>query len=308
MPTPLSTAAGSVLPLGVLAALGFLLLRARPRLAPTTLITAWWWMGAVWLLWSLTAGSLATGLPSREMTAQLLYWTGIVALCPGIAVLGAKRPGSRVWNGFILVPLVLVLGWPAVTVWRLDGPRFFAAEIPVVVGLLLVLVMGTGNYLGTRFGGATFVYGLAVVALIAPATVLFPRSASTTTPLVPFLIATLLLGVAGVLVWRAARSVSTTHRGTARLWADFREAFGIVWSKRLQDRLNQEAARENWTAFVGPAGLEWPPEAAPDPEKRLRIERRFEHHLMWLLRRFVDRSWVDVRMDVVLREEVAEMA
>lgn len=308
MPTPLLTAAGSVLPLGVLAALGFLLLRARPRLAPTTLITAWWWMGAVWLLWSLTAGSLAAGLPSREMTAQLLYWTGIVALCPGIAVLGAKRPGSRVWNGFILVPLVLVLGWPAVTVWRLDGPRFFAAEIPVVVGLLLVLVMGTGNYLGTRFGGATFAYGLAVVALIAPATVLFPRSASTTTPLVPFLLATLLLGVAGVLAWRAARSVSTTHRGTARLWADFREAFGIVWSKRLQDRLNQEAARENWTAFVGPAGLEWPPEAAPDPEERLRIERRFEHHLLWLLRRFVDRSWVDVRMDVVLGEEVAETA
>ena len=302
MPLPVLTAAGPVLALGVLSGLGFLLLQARSRLAPTTLLTAWWWMAAVWLLWGLTAVWLTAGSPSREMTAQLLYWTGIVALCPGIAVLGAKRPGSRVWNLFILIPLLLVLGWPAVTVWRLDGPRLFAAEIPVLVGLLLVLVMGTGNYLGTRFGGAALAYGLAVVALIAPATVLFAKAGgkpSIATPYAVFLLATTFLGLSGLLAWRAVRRPPMCERGTARLWADFREAFGIVWSRRLQDRLNQEGSRENWTAVVGPLGLEWPPETTPDADQRLRVDRRFEHHLHWLLRRFVDRIWIEDRTDVV---------
>jgi len=296
------TAAGSILSFLVLSGLGVLLLRARRRLAATTLATAWWWMAAVWSLWSLTAGWLLVGTPSRETAAQLLYWTGIVSLCPGIAVLGAKRPGSRVWNLFILIPLLLVLGWPAVTVWRLDGPRLFAAEIPVLAGLGLVLVMGTGNYLGTRYGMAALCYGLAVLAVIAPVTVLFPAQKraeeAAATPQGIFLLATVLLGVSGTLAWRAARTPPGGTRGTTRLWSDFREAFGVVWGKRLQDRLNQEAVRENWGGVVGFAGLEWPEASVATAEDRLQVEKRFEHHLLWLLRRFVDRSWIDERTDL----------
>lgn len=271
---------------------GCVLLAARTRLAPTTLFVAWGWMTAAWGLWVITAGLMATMPLSDAVRVQLWYWTAITALCPGIAVLGAKRPGSGVWTIFILVPLLFVLGWPALTVWRADGPRMFAVETPVVVGLILVLVMGTGNYLGTRFGWAAFVYALAVVALVTPVAAQAPAWADRRwwgVPL-PFTIASSLLAIASLLASR--RIIPAPENGTTdSLWNAFREAFGVVWSRRLQERLNLEAARERWRARVGPFGLEWSENVGLDD--RLRTEQRFLHHLRWLLRRFVDDDWID---------------
>ena len=291
---------GLVASLAVLAGLAWLLATARRGLRFTTLQTAWWWMVGGCTLWAATACVVLPGRSGPEIQAQCLYWTGIASLCPGIAVLGAKRPGSRVWNLFIVVPLVLVLGWPAVTVWRADGPRLFTAEWPVLGGLLLVLIMGTGNYLGTRFAGAAALYAAAVVALVAPASVAMTRIwadlAGTTTWI--FLTATLLLGGAGWLAWRAASASrsGSDETGTARLWNDYRETFGIVWGTRLRERLLQEASREKWpgNALPGVEGLEFPEGASG--EDREKAEARYRHHLLWLLRRFVDPEWIERRM------------
>lgn len=291
---------GLTFSLGVLAGLTWLLASARRGLSVTTLQAAWWWMLGVGALWTASALIVFVDGSSPEIQAQSLYWTGIVALCPGIAVLGARRPGSRVWNFFIVVPLVLVLGWPAVTVWRADGPRLFTAEWPVLGGLLLVLVMGTGNYLGTRFAAAAALYAASIVALVAPASVAMSRSGSDLIGATRwmFATATLLIGGAGWLSFRANRT-DGPPRGveteTARLWNDFRETFGIVWGTRLRERLQQEADREKWpaNAFPGSEGLEFPGEASD--EDRAKSEARYRHHLLWLLRRFVDPEWIDER-------------
>ena len=282
-----------------LAALAWLLALARRGMRRTTLQTAWWWMAGVCALWGMTAAVVLSDRSSPEIQSQSLYWTAIAALCPGVAILGAKRPGSRVWNLFIVVPLVLVLGWPAVTVWRADGPRLFTAEWPVLGGLLLVLVMGTGNYLGTRFAGAAALYSAAIVLLVAPASVAMTRSRADLAGVTRwmFLAATGLLAAAGWLAWRASRAWPADRTtGTARLWNDFRETFGIVWGTRLRERLLHEAAREKWpgNAIPGIEGLEFAEGATA--EDRQQAEARYRHHLLWLLRRFVDPAWIEERL------------
>ena len=104
--------------------------------------------------WSLSAFCFADRPVVHD---QLWYWTAVVSLVPPIAVLGAKRPGSEAWNFFVLVPLVLVLGWPALTVWTAAGPGALRVETPVLIGFVLVLVMGCGNYIATSTleGGET---------------------------------------------------------------------------------------------------------------------------------------------------------
>lgn len=287
-------------PLGILLLAGTLvpgaiLVAARPALRQTTLLTAWNWMLAAWLLWAATAVALAQPTTSPEARSQWLYATAVLSLCPGIAVLGAKRPGSGVWALFILVPLVFVLGWPALTVWRWDGPRLLAVETPVLVGFGLVLVMGTGNYLGTRFGLAAALYAAAVVLLVLPVAAHGPAWFRSTWMGVPaaVLAAVPLFLAASLAAWRCAVGAAATDP-LDDLWGEFRDRFGIVWSRRLQERLQQEALREGWSAQVGPFGLEWA--EAVTAEQRARTRERFEHHLRWLLRRFVEDSWIDARL------------
>lgn len=285
-------------PLGILLLVGTLipgavLLAGRPAVRQTTLLTAWNWMLAAWLLWVATAIALARPATSPEARAQWLYTTAVVSLCPGIAVLGAKRPGSGVWALFILVPLVFVLGWPALTVWRFDGPRLLAVETPVLVGFGLVLVMGTGNYLGTRFGLAAALYAAAVVLLVLPVAAHGPAWFRATWGGVPrtVLAAVPLFLGAGLAAWRCS-SGAVAADPLDGLWGEFRDRFGIVWSRRLQERLQQEAVREGWPARVGPLGLEWA--EGITREQQVRTRERFEHHLRWLLRRFVEEQGIDV--------------
>ena len=292
-------------PLGILLLLGTLipgavLVAARPALRQTTLLTAWNWMLAAWLLWVASAVVLARPTTSPEARAQWLYATAVISLCPGIAVLGAKRPGSGVWTLFILVPLVFVLGWPALTVWRWDGPRLLAVETPVLVGFGLVLVMGTGNYLGTRFGLGAALYAAAVVLLVLPVAAHGPPWFRSTWGSVPgTVLAAIPLFFGASLSARRCASGAAAADPLDRLWGEFRDRFGIVWSRRLQERLQQEARREGWPAQVGPFGLEWAEGITSD--QRSRTRERFEHHLRWLLRRFVEEprieAWLSGRAD-----------
>lgn len=288
--TPLGTLllAGTLIP-------GVVLATARPGLRQTTLLTAWYWMLAAWLLWVASAVALARATTSPEARAQWLYVTAVVSLCPGIAVLGAKRPGSGVWALFILVPLVFVLGWPALTVWRWDGPRLLAVETPVLVGFGLVLVMGTGNYLGTRFGLAAALYAAAVVLLALPVAAHGPGWFHSTWRGVPVtVLAAVPLFLGASLSARRCGPGGAAGDPLDGLWGEFRDRFGIVWSRRLQERLHQEALREGWSAQVGPFGLEWADGVTA--EQRSRTRERFEHHLRWLLRRFVEEPWIDARL------------
>ena len=109
---------------------------------------------------------------------------------------------------------------------------------------------------------------------------------------------TLLLGIG--LLWAEFRSRQPTVAKTPFdvVWFDFRDSFGIVWGKRLQERVNEFAQRERWSAHLGQDGFQWE-EHEPALEKLVSqagTEARIDHTLRWLLRRFVEPVWLDERM------------
>jgi hypothetical protein len=286
-------------------------LAARNRLRKTTLLGAWVWAAFALTVWALTF--LATevlGWLSDGAADQAWLASAVLLVCPFVAVLGARRPGSRVWDLFIVAPLAVVLDLPAVTAWNRDfSPAPMHLEIPMLAGYGLVLVMGTGNYLGTRF---------ALPALLAAAAGLLVPVSTSSLHWLPESFptraaATLLLSMA---IWTAALAMRKNPRTGAplkpspiprgegsvrapipfdRLWNEFRDLYGIVWARRILDRVNEAALGENW-----PVRLHLPSFMPTDPSATVSLtadqSRQIEQTLRWLLRRFVDPDWIDERL------------
>ncbi|RLS43439.1 MAG: hypothetical protein DWH81_02470 [Planctomycetota bacterium] len=279
---------------GLLVLMLGLSIRLRRGLRGTTLTTTANWSIFTAAIWT-AAGTLSAFVfaHNSEVQDQLWYWTAVVSVIPPIAVLGAKRPGSEAWNFFVLLPLVFVLGWPALTVWTSHGPDALRVETPVLIGFVLVLVMGCGNYIATRLALPALLYALAVVLVLAPCSTVsaglgISFEAFRLSGTISMLLATLWSGL--ILTYRPE-----TTSGPDRVWNDFRETFGIVWTKRAMDRINIEfATREQWPAQLGPDGLEWP--TPPTDQQREHVEARMVYALHWLLRRFVDPDWIDHRL------------
>lgn len=270
------------------------LLRARQGVRATTLTTAWTWGVAALAGWGAVWGvDMLAGAVEAPVADQLWYAVSVVMLCPPIAVLGARRPGSRVWNAFVLVPLLLVLSVPALTAWNREWEvDLLRIEAPAAVGYGLVLVMGLGNYLGTRFALPGLLLGAAEGLLLVPLLeVEWLRLAERAECRIG---GTILLAAA---LWGGAfcARARQTHAGYNRLWIDFRDQFGLVWAKRIQDRVNDTASKEGWPVRLemhgfrrADASAEAVPEDLHDP--------RIDHALRWLLRRFVDSDWIDARL------------
>jgi hypothetical protein len=266
-------------------------MRRLPRwTSATTLVPASYWALAASSLWTLTwILDHLTNQLSRSVADHLWYACAIIALCPPIAVLGSRRPGTRVWTWFILVPMLFALGWPVITLW-LQGSdvRGLQLETPQLVGYLLVLVMGAGNYVGTRYTLAALLYAVANGLLVLSSSQTCPAWLSDRWWVRLFATASMVVAI--LSAGREASFTSHLAPGFDKLWLDFFDQFGIVWGRRIQDRVNFIAAKENWPAKLQLQGLQWTTPA--DPVTNARIEHTFR----WLLRRFVDPKWIDERL------------
>jgi hypothetical protein len=281
------------------AAAGLLLLslaltfRSGSALKSTALKTAWKWGLAAEFAWFTTAASTAIAAFPPPLLDQFWYWSAVVGICPLIAVLGARWPTSRVWNWFIIVPLIAVLGWPAATVlWTSATIPPLKVQAPVYLGFLLVLIMGLGNFAGTRFGRPAAIAGLGLSAVLVPASSLIAITPGR---------ANLIRGAAAVLMALAtldalwlARRPGTEKSPYDQLWFDFRDLFGIVWAIRIQERINEIAGREDWASRLGTDGFEW--DSKSTAEQRERTLERMDHALRWHLRRFVNPEWINRRL------------
>ena len=274
-------------------------LQSRPAVQATTLHSAWLWAMSALALWSVSFVS-DHGLRAASISVadHLWYASAVLALCPPMAVLGSRRPGTRVWTWFIQFPLLLVLGWPVLALW-LQGSevRGLQLETPQLVAYLLVLSMGAGNYCGTRFTLPILCYAAACGMLVVSSSVSCP--AWLADRWWARLWATGLLVLAALL---ASHSGSQGSRATSRfnrLWLDFFDTFGVVWGRRIQDRVNFIAQKEQWPARLELHGFVWTDDSADSPD-RAAIEARIEHTFRWLLRRFVDPSWIDERIGTSL--------
>jgi hypothetical protein len=271
--------------------------RLRRGFRGTALEPAWHWAGVVWLTWVTVPVITIVSPPLSAWGDALWYFAAVLALTPPIAVLGARRPTSRVWTWFVLVPLVLVFTWPLLPVLREGGgPSAFSLEEPVVVGYALVLVMGAGNYLGLRFSLSALLWmtGLLLVVLpLCPATAPWLPGGQTGR-----VCGSLCLAAAG---WIADRQIASRKRPPPgppldRVWRDFRDLFGIVWARRVQERFNDEACRQGLPVRLGLHGLQSAGgeiRAGGIEEPSLAVA---EASLRWLLQKFVDPAWIDARL------------
>lgn len=241
----------------------------------------------VTLLWTIDAHA---GLVPARWTGIAWYALAVLLVCPPIAVLGARRPGVAAWNWFVLLPLIAVLGWPALAALGLARARQdFSVEAPVVAGFALVLLMGCGNYLGTRFWLAGLLSASAALLLILPlaAGSHWPVDARTSHMAAIWCLA----AAAGAVV--RGRHHSTATSGPDRVWHDFRHQFGLVWAQRVQEQINQRAVREGWPVRLHRQGFVPAPGAACSTADL--SSAPIEQSLRWHLRRFVDESWLDER-------------
>jgi len=290
MTTPLLAQTAATFVIGV-ALMACLSLQAPTQY--TSLRGAWNWGVAAQLTCFASSFSSCLASPEAPLLDQMWFWTGILVLCPLICALGAQRPASRVWVWFIVVPLVAVLGWPALTVishWPELVP--LRVQSPVLLSFCLVTLMGVGNYVGTRFTFPAVLAGMAVFFCLLPVTTLVELSPANR----QFFRAAagLLMGMAVLTAIRQGMREGSEESRFDRLWFDFRDMFGIVWSLRIQDRLNQTAEKEGWRCRLGPEGFEWDPRSLI--HEREETEARLEHTLRWLLRRFVDPEWIETRL------------
>ena len=233
---------------------------------------------------------------SDQLQSAIRYFAAVMLLTPLLAVLGARQPGVNAWPWFVLVPLIAVLQWPSVSQFA-AGRSTEAVEVPspTALGFLLVLLMGAGNYLETRHTLATLAGSSALLLMVLPMTEWLPDSEWT------YSFGCLLISATCGIVCReykrsAAQPIQLAAGGTQELWQHFRDLYGIVWAKRVMDRVNQFSARETWNVhlslegFVRNSNDDGHAENARLPNRD--IPERAILVLCWLLTRFVDREYL----------------
>jgi len=271
---------------------GWRLWSLRPRVTGTTLVDAWRWSWGVVALAVVTAVvRSATDRPFPVGDCGL----AVAAMIPQVAVLGARRPTNRVWTPFVVLPMVIVLLWPVIMLvlrrgWFVDA----ALETPSVVAYELVVVMACGNYFGTRLTVASLAWGAVCSALLIAHATITPQW----WPLVDEI--RIVAGIVGVISLSRAASVWSPHDVSLdpfdRLWFDVLDHFGIVWARRLQERLNAVGRQQQWPAKLDIDGWHWQQSATDEQRAEM------EHACRWLLRRFVDPPWIDARLGTTATE------
>lgn len=296
-----------VMTIAALVAVAYGWWRGRAAVAGTTLLSAWRW-GVAAIVLSLAAAVVEPlGTTFRSVADHLWYASCVLWVCPAVAVLGARRPGSGAWGGFVMIPLVLVLEWPVTGVavaGRVSGvssgPLLQNVHLdwPELVAWLVVLVLGTGNYVLTRRGAVVLAGVGGIVAFLWPLTGSIP--AGTWVEFTRLGGALLLSGA----VWRARRSSTVfpsepdpdLGERLARAWDDFYQAYGLVWAARVGARVNEELARIEGGGVLGPGGVAFADEDTVAAEQRVVVYQRTESTLRWLWGRFVDDAWIESRL------------
>ncbi len=268
----------------------------RSRLTGTTLVAVWYW--SVVCLVTIAGAelliALAAGQPAASWVMPLRLLAATSSFCPTMALLGAKRPQDRGWQ-FIVVALWGVLSLPGFHWLLFGGVREMH---PAQLGFFAILVgVGLVNGTGTRYWPASVLYAAGQALLLAPFVWIVAPWIDPTVGSCAGLASMIGGWWLMAIRWPPARSA---HMGLDRVWFDFRDAFGAVWSLRVMERMNASAAmyawpvRLTWNGFVPYASEQDEADGGPPV---LQVPSAVEPSLRTLLRRFVSAEWIDERMN-----------
>ena len=270
----------------------------RSNLNAWTVRAAWSWMIAALVALSVNA---VVSLPMLEAAGALVSFTAWFAatmlLAPLVTIPGARRPGIAAWHWFVVVPMVFVLQLPAVS--QLHGNHWRSSiEIspPAAMGIVVVLLMSAGALVGTGSTLFVVVYASGIGLLMIPremnSSILAAISQSA-----PLLI---LLAVRifrrNFLQQTCRLSGASTASQRSRIVLElFNSLYGISWSHRVRDRINQFGRREKWTVQLTATGFERPNGSEPTEEElQLPLES-----FVWVLSRFADEGWLRRSLEAV---------
>lgn len=259
------------------------------RLRETTLVAPWCWtVGAIAALVAAELAGASYGVADAAWLAPLHYAAVMTVFCPTVALLGARRPHTGAWQ-FVVVALWVLLALPAA-----EGLLFRPGERVALSAawswlLVALLLAGAASYAATRYWPS---YLLALAGQTAVVWPYLPWSNAARWDGSP------LLGLAGFAVAIALAAAGVPRPagqrfGLARVWLDFRDAYGAFWALRVLGRLRAAADLYGWNldfGWHGPAPANPQQKASPD-ELAAAVQV-----LSGVLRRFVDPAWIAQRL------------
>jgi hypothetical protein len=255
------------------------------------------------LLLSGVSLGIAWDLFADAATAALWQYAAEVSiLCPGVALMGARRPQHSPWQ-FIVATLYAILLVPAIQGAGSGGAVVIVA--PWNWFLLCVWGVGIVNLLPTRYCPAAIVLAVGQAMLLAPYLAADTAWASSQWRIA----ATLALLICGVLLlrWRgmgALHSSAWQQRDPLdRLWLDFRDAYGLLWGARVQQRVNAAAAQYGWPVMLCWDGLRDVAEGQPVAAVPSEVRAPVEHVMRTVLWRFMSPQWIEARLTQPPRED-----
>jgi hypothetical protein len=207
-------------------------------------LVAWGaWIGVAWFR------VLRPGGEEQLAAYGALCLTG----CAGIAVLGARRPGTSAWN-FVVVGLLAVLLLPI-----LNGMGELWLQSPQEIFLAGTLVVCILNYLPTTLGPSALL-------LAAGCSWEMMRLLGWTALAGSAWLGLFLLALAPWTAWMTLTLQSPAATELDRLWLAYRDRFGLVWGLRVQEQYNRAAHHAGWPVVLRWGGLQaTATEPSPDP-------------------------------------------
>lgn len=268
--------------------------RGRGIVRHTSMGTAWIWASVAAVVLNIFVVCRFANIGTAMIQSALQYSAAVFCLTPFIDILGARRPAHQAWPWFVICPMIVVLQWPAISqvaAGITDSP--IEIQTPTFIGFLVVVVMGCGNYFGTNNTGPSGIAAAGIILLALPVSEWVEYGNSWMLPL-----AVVLLLLAVCTSQRPQLNGDCNSGAQNRhsvLWHDFCTMYGMVWAKRVMDRVNQFAERESWDVRMSVYGfIDHKPEAKPDelPQMAQEVSERSLTILCWVLRRFLDREFL----------------
>jgi hypothetical protein len=207
----------------------------------TTLMGPWVWAVGSLVAWAAAELAVGFSLVGSGIGESLEFAALGLSFCPVVAVLGAKRPQHAAWN-CVVVSLWAIVALPAAeNLFLHPGQRLSLGDARTWF-LWILIALELINYLPTRFAIAALLLAAGQIVSLAPYLAVIHRPLFEGGPLVGLVL------VVGALLagWVAGQRDASTANELDRTWLDFRDAFGLLWGLRLQERINAVAQQSGW--------------------------------------------------------------
>lgn len=262
-------------------------------LAGTTLVgPCRWAMAAIAAIVATeVAASVAHGPAHTGWLELLRYSSALLALCPFVALLGAKRPQQRAWQ-FVVASFWIVMQTPSGTWWLFRSTDTLKIAGPWAGLLLLLMLMQCGNYVATRAVWAALMATAGQWITLAPFLNLPAGATGNQLGVMGPTVGPALLVGSVLAAHAAARRLSPRLSAPDAVWRDFRDCFGAFWALRIAARMNVAAETHGWNVR-----LRWSGWSHTDTKSSVEVlPPPAEKCFRMLLRRFMDPGRVATRI------------